>query len=626
MAALAVMHRALRLGKAEGKEVIALALSLDGRARREAQEALDLAESLGLEIVHLPLAGNPRDVAAAARHARADTLVIGEMERALPHRVLSPMLADSRSQAFQGLERHIVRISPPSRSGMSERMQPYALALAMSAMLVAVTFLTRQVLVDSAMAMIYLLATAFVAARSTAVPAFLSSILNTFLFLLFAVEPYAALQVPDQGKLLTVALMVVIGLIISTLSIQLREKVAEASDRELATNALLALSRGMNEARSATEAAELACATMERSFPAQASIFVLDKDYQPLRLAGLSPGEAEPDHEALREAANGNAAGQGLSVGAAAEALYWPVSDPERVVAVIALKPEYPGAITRRTRESLEGIAGVLFSTIQRLELTEHAQQKELQAETEKVKNILLRSVSHDLRTPLTTISGTASVLYADESGDTEKHKDLAKTILDETWRLTNMITNLLNLTRLESGAVKPNPMPEHVDDIVGSSLQAMKERLKGRKVNIDLPDDLPPVNADAVLLGQAVNNLLENALRYTGKGKPIDISATARNGSVQIIIGDHGPGLPEGEETQIFELYVRGKKGKKKEGTGLGLAICRAIAELHNGDIHARNRPERGAEFVLTVPAADDAPLVPLEEEFTHEDQSPGS
>jgi len=237
-----------------------------------------------------------------------------------------------------------------------------------------------------------------------------------------------------------------------------------------------------------------------------------------------------------------------------------------------------------------------------------------IRATTEERRSSLLSALSHDLRTPLAAITGAATTLR-DESAaiDAAQRRELLETICEEADRLERLVRNLLDMTRLESGAlaVKRQWMP--LEEIVGSALTRLESQLDGRPVRTDLPADLPLVSADAVLLEQVFVNLLENAAKYTPPGSPVEIIARAPtgDGAISIEVADRGPGIAAGDEARLFDKFFRGPQAGSS-GAGLGLAICRGVISAHGGTITAANRPGGGAAFRMTLPIVGTPPPAP--------------
>jgi two-component system sensor histidine kinase KdpD len=215
--------------------------------------------------------------------------------------------------------------------------------------------------------------------------------------------------------------------------------------------------------------------------------------------------------------------------------------------------------------------------------------------------------VSHDLRTPLAAIAGSASrLLDAAKTKLPDDDRDLLATIVRESHRLTRLVENLLEMTRLQSGAVALNRQWHVLEEIVGSARSRLREELADHPIDVDIPADFPLLFIDGILMEQVFVNLLENAARYTPTGTAIEIGAAVLENEVEITIADRGPGLPEGSERKVFEKFYRAGHAVPADGSrgvGLGLAICQAIVKVHGGDVSARNRPEGGSEFTIRLP-----------------------
>jgi two-component system sensor histidine kinase KdpD len=227
--------------------------------------------------------------------------------------------------------------------------------------------------------------------------------------------------------------------------------------------------------------------------------------------------------------------------------------------------------------------------------------------EAERLRSTLLSSVSHDLRTPHAAITGAASSLLQDASLGDGSRRELQEAIYEEAVRLNRLVTNLLDMTRLESGSLQLNRDWHSVEELVGSALARLEPGLKDRAVRLTIPADLPLVPVDGVLIEQALVNLLENAIKYAGKDAAIDVAARVLDGAVEVEVADEGPGLLAGAEEQIFEKFYRAESAPR--GFGLGLPICRAIVTAHGGRIRAERREPRGARFCFTLPTGEAPP-----------------
>jgi two-component system, OmpR family, sensor histidine kinase KdpD len=259
------------------------------------------------------------------------------------------------------------------------------------------------------------------------------------------------------------------------------------------------------------------------------------------------------------------------------------------------------GTLTAWLREQRQW---ALYREQRTTELHRLTRDLQLQAETERTRSALLSSVSHDFRTPLAVITGAASSLR-DGAGtlSEQTRQELADTIAEEALRLNRLIGNLLDMTRLEAGALAPRKEWESLEEVVGAALERLEPALRNRPVLLKLAPDLPLVPLDAVLFEQAVRNLVENANKYSAEGLPIEIAAAIQGDELRFEVGDRGPGIGPGEEQRLFEKFYRGANTAGQPGVGLGLSICEAIARAHGGTVTAANRPGGGAVFTIWLP-----------------------
>jgi two-component system sensor histidine kinase KdpD len=276
----------------------------------------------------------------------------------------------------------------------------------------------------------------------------------------------------------------------------------------------------------------------------------------------------------------------------------------------MAYVPRVPGrAPEAEQRHLLDALARQGALAIERVSLAEDAETAELRARTESMRSSLLSAVSHDLRTPLAAITGAASALTGGAPGlDAERRDELAETICEESVRLEKLVGNLLDMTRLASGAldVKREWIP--AEELVGGVLTRMEGALSGRDVKTSVDPGLPLLSVDPVLFEQVLVNLVDNAIKHTPPGTPIEIGAHEVGSGIAIEVADRGSGIPAGFEEVLFEKFQRGSDAGS-QGSGLGLAICRGIVEAHRGTIRAARRAGGGAVFTVLLPRSDDTP-----------------
>jgi two-component system sensor histidine kinase KdpD len=240
--------------------------------------------------------------------------------------------------------------------------------------------------------------------------------------------------------------------------------------------------------------------------------------------------------------------------------------------------------------------------------LAEEARRATLRAETEQLRNALLSSVSHDLRTPLAVVMGATSALLEQAPKDEETRRVLVMTAHQEALRLNRLVRNLLDMTRLEAGALSIGKELQPIEEVVGAALTRLEDRLRDREVGTNIPSDLPLVPFDSILIEQVLINLLENAIKHTPPGTPIEVSAAVRDREIQVEIADRGPGVSKQDAERVFDKFYRARE-REGGGVGLGLTICQGVVRAHGGHIWVEDRPGGGASFRFTLPLDDAKP-----------------
>ncbi|HEY6000117.1 MAG TPA: DUF4118 domain-containing protein [bacterium] len=462
--------------------------------------------------------------------------------------------------------------------------------------------------------MLYLLAILIASFRLGRGPAVAAAALSVASYDYFFVPPYYTLSVEHARHALTFAMMFGLGLVVSGLSGRLRRQEREARAREERTAALHALSRELVGAADAAQAAEAAARHAARVFGGDATVLLLDAQG---RLA--PPGEDEPpalapaDLEVARWVVDhGRVAGAGTEIFHGAAVAGVPLTAGLATLGALVLRRPAPGAIDESQRGFLEVFARQISFALERLRLAEEARAAALRARTEQMRSSLASAVSHDLRTPLATITGAATALRDEgERLDAGQRAELVETVCAEAERMERLIGNILDMVRIESGAMHLRRDWVPLEEVLGSALVRLDARLAGRRVTTDLPEGLPLVPVDPVLFEQVFVNLLDNALKYTPAGSPLAVGARFTSGAVEIEVADRGPGIPAGQEERVFEKFQRGAQ-ERGGGTGLGLPICRGIVEAHGGTLVAANREGGGAVFRIVLPLREAPPAAP--------------
>ncbi|HEX4416089.1 MAG TPA: ATP-binding protein, partial [Lacipirellulaceae bacterium] len=313
-------------------------------------------------------------------------------------------------------------------------------------------------------------------------------------------------------------------------------------------------------------------------------------------------------------ASNGKTAGLSTDTLPSATALFVPLAGSQQNIGALGVAPKQANRFVDPEQVRLLETCGSLIAlSMERDQSVLQAHDAQLQVQTEQLRNSLLNSVSHDLRTPLASIAGTASALL---DSVPPADREAAQTIVDESRRLTRLVENLLDMARLDSGTLAIDRQWHVLEEIVGVALNSAKRELQRHKVSVTIAADFPLLKIDGFLMEQVLVNLLENASRYTPPGSEIDISAAVKGHTAEITVADNGPGLPPGNEQKVFEKFFRGGSLSPdgRRGVGLGLAICEAIVDAHQGRIIAVNRPEGGAKFTINLPCHETPPRIDAE------------
>ena len=591
---------------------------LSDERRASLLSSLRVAEKLGAKTVTLT---SSRVAAALLQYARANNvskIVIGKQAAPLWRRlwrgsVLDDLIEESGEVEIYAISGELG--SPEALPPAAEKAAPWpewAGAVATVMACTVVTVALRGHLAPTNLAMLYLLGIAAVAMRASRRVAFFAVLLSVAAFDFFCVPPYLNFSVDDYEYVVTLAVMLAVGLIISSLTVRVRQQAAHAVERESQTQALYELTRELAGETRLFEVARLAARKTSEIFSSPVVIFLPDEGGKISFKRRTSDQLLVPTSEegiAQWVFDHAQPAGQGLDTLPGASAIYLPLGKAPRVYGVMAILPG-PASIPER-HHLLDVFAGQTTLALERAASAAAAAEASRRMETEQVRNSLLSAVSHDLRTPLASITGAAtSLLSRGHQFDPGTRQELLESIASEATRLGRLVNNLLEMTKLESGAeLKREWHP--LEEIVGAALTRLDVQLVGREVHTDLPLDLPLLSVDDVLLEQVLINLLENAVKYTPAGTPLEVSARREGESVAVEVRDRGPGLPPGEESRVFEKFFRGQAGPAP-GAGLGLAICRAIVLAHGGTIEAKQRPAGGTVIRFILPIGGVPPLVP--------------
>ncbi len=457
--------------------------------------------------------------------------------------------------------------------------------------------------------MLFLLYVVLVAVKLGRGPAMLAAVLGVASFDFFFVPPRFSFAVSDVQYLMTFVVMLAVGLLIGQLTARLRFSARMSASRERRARALFELTRDLSAALQAVQVVELGEAAVQRSFGGQAKVLLTDANDQ-LALVGELPNSIDAS---IADWAfhNGQRAGLATATLPAHAWHYVPLRAPMRVRGVLALQPAHPRwLLIPEQVQQLETLARQIAIALERVHYVEVAQAALVQMESESLRSALLAAISHDVRTPLTALVGLAESLEQSAPPLAPEQASSARAIVQEARQLNALVTNLLDMARLQSGQANLRSDWHSVEELVGSAIRAARHALGNAVVQTELPADLPLVEFDAALMERVLVNLLENAAKYGAAtapdSRPIEVAARVTPTTLVLTVRDHGPGLPAaslGQEHTLFEKFTRGKTESATPGVGLGLAICKAVVEAHRGQIWAAQALGGGAEFMLTLP-----------------------
>lgn len=468
-------------------------------------------------------------------------------------------------------------------------------------------------LTDANLVMTYLLAVVVSAVRLGRGAAILSSVAGVLLFNFFFTSPRLTFVVDNPEYIYTFAVMLVITLVVSALTARIRDQIELSREKERRTELLYRISDRLAGIPGELQLIQAAKEELLSIFSGEISFFLIRSGE--LRLASRETEDIADWSDSYAAAKwvfdHHQMAGWGTDAIPDAQALYIPLSTPNATVGVLAWKPgDSEQLLSFERRQLLKVIATQIAMALERDRLVQETQALLAQADAEKLRSSLLTTVSHDLRTPLTSIAGSASTL-AEQDLDRETRRALANGITEEAERLNQLLENLLQLTRLESGILRVNKEWQPIDEVIGSALQRQKRILDERQVNIDLPSEPLWVPIDGLLIEQVMQNLLGNAAKYSCQGSAIDITARITGPGVEVSVADRGIGLDPEECEMVFDKFYRGQnvKSDASRGAGLGLAITRGIILAHGGKIWAEPRSGGGAVFRFLLPKREAPP-----------------
>jgi two-component system, OmpR family, sensor histidine kinase KdpD len=457
--------------------------------------------------------------------------------------------------------------------------------------------------------LVFLIAIVGIAVRFGLWPSLVASVVSALCYNFFFTEPYYAFTISDPKDVVAVVFFTIVAVVVSNVAARARRQAVAAMARARTTDLLYAFSRklaGVGTLDDVLWASAYQTALMLKV----RVVLLLPEDGSIVVKAGYPPEDIldDADIAAAKWAwENNRSAGRGSDTLPGAKRLFLPMRTGRGAIGIMGIDSDKPGPLlTPDQRRLLDALIDQSALAIERVRLVEDLEWAKRTAEADRLRSALLTSISHDLKTPLAAVLGAAGTLKDLSGALSEGEKaDLLATIVDEAERLNRFISNLLDMTKLESGAIVPNATPHDIGEIVGSALRRASKILARHRVELELAADLPMLDLDAVLFEQVLFNLLDNAAKYSPDGTNVRIQSWRDRDSVCIQVLDEGHGIPPAELEHIFDKFYRVEKGDQvRAGTGLGLAISRGFVEAMHGTITAANRTDRsGAIFAIRLP-----------------------
>ncbi|MGA2504654.1 MAG: sensor histidine kinase KdpD [Anaerolineales bacterium] len=586
---------------------------LSQEQRDQVAGSLRLAEEMGARTISLPGQSVADTVMEYAHRHNVTKVIAGKPNHSRWIEFLRGSVVDQLIRLSGPIDVYVINSeAEPQTRKIVEGWRPhrplgrYLLALLLLAGATGLSALIAPYISPTNLVVIYLLAVVFAAVYLGRGPAILTSILGVATFDYFFVPPHLTLAVSDTEYLLTFLGLLAVGLVISQLTFLVREQAEAARQREVQTVALYELGRDLTETAGLEAVTQTAIAHVGQTFSREVAIFLpvagILKVYATSEELGVTDDDLAVASWSFEHR---QPAGRGTDTLPEASMRYQPLKTLRGVVGVLGVKPSSPDRfLTRDQLRTLDAFANQIALAIERARLAEQTRQTEMLEITDKLQNALLNSISHDLRTPLVSITGALSSLTNEQVKlDEPARRSLIETASEEADRLNRLVGNLLDMTRLESGAMHVKRDACDLQDLVGSSLEEIGPRLGNRSITVEVPDTLPLVSMDFVLIQRVLVNVIDNGLKYSPSDSPIEIRAQMAGAFVEITVADHGVGIPQEDLTRIFDKFYRVQRPDNVNGTGLGLAIGKGIVDAHGGFISAENRQGGGTIITIALP-----------------------
>jgi two-component system sensor histidine kinase KdpD len=613
---------------------------------------LQLAEELGAKTIMTTGRDVAEELIDLAHNHHVTQIVIGKPLHSTLREWLYGSVVDRLIRRAEGISVHVIPGKSSPKAAAGNKVLPplgkinwvhYAGSMLMLAVTTGINLWFKTELENVNIVLLYLLPVLCSALWWGVGPTIATSLAGVVLFDYLFVPPVFSFTIADIRYAFSFLIFVIVGLVVSRQAERLRQQVLQARKREGRMRTLYELSREIAAVSGMETIVRVVVRRAVESFNREVIILLPDSSGQLLQWARQGPkAHTQPASElenigiiatsgeitvykqpledvneqavAIWVMEHGEPAGRGTETLPGAKFTYLPLKSEQKIMGVLGvdMSEKY---ISPEFRQLWEAFAGLAAIAIERAKLAEQAKQAALLAESDKLRTALFNSISHELRTPLSSIIGAISGLLDDKiAASPGARAALSETVKDGAARMERLISNLLDTARLESGMMQLKNDWCDISDIIGSALRRLGETVQGTPLQVEVPDHAALVWADCVLLEQVFVNLIDNAIKYSPKGSPLDIKASFSTANVTVSVADRGPGIPEGDLQRVFDKFYRLKSPRNVSGTGLGLAICKGIIEAHGGLIWAENRMGGGTIMVMQIPLGKTQPILDAE------------
>jgi two-component system sensor histidine kinase KdpD len=597
-------------------------LQFSEQERDRLADTLRLAEALGADVLTVPATARriADDLLNYARANNVTQIVIGKASRSWLFELLRGSVVHDLVRRSGPISVHVMAgdalpVEPAAkRAQMTDRVEPfdpkpYLFSVAITAAALGIAMLLYPVFGIENVDLVFMTAVVGIAVRFGLGPSLLASVVGSLAYNFFFLPPVYTFTIADPTNIAAFFFFMLVAVLVSNLAARVRNQAVSAFGRVRTTESLYAFSRKL--AGTATLDDVLWASAYQIALMLRVRVVLLLPEHGVITVKTGYPPEDELDQADLAAAnwawSNDRPAGRGSDTLPGAKRLFLPMQTGRGPIGVIGIDDDRTGPLlTPDQRRLLDALVDQSALAIERVQLVEDMDRAERSIESDRLRAALLTSISHDLKTPLAAVLGAASTLrdLSPRLGDAER-AELLTTVIDESERLNRFIANLLDMTRLESGAIAPNAALLDPGEIVGSALRRAGKILGQHRIVLDLAPDLPMLKLDAVLFEQVLFNLLDNAAKYAPTNTSITIRAVCQDDTVVLQVMDEGAGIPATDLEQVFDKFYRANKGDHvRAGTGLGLAISRGFIEAMHGTIIATNRADRpGAVLTIRLP-----------------------